>query len=364
MMSETFKTIFKHSLRMYMLTTALILASSSGGQTSMPNVPFDSLITTQIEMLQVDFLEAGDAGDNMVWEYTTLNPIREYPIESVSNSDSVYITEITPEYINKYVSREDSLLLLSTESPLEKIEFKQPIRLFAYPFTYMDSYEGAYSGTGKYCQTHQIDKEGFINVEVDGRGTLILEGDTLENVIRIHSTRTGSICMHSNDEDSLYDDVDRMKQEIEDKYQWFAEDCRFPVFETGTTSYYDDMELVSCIQRSLRYVYDKLSPEEIEEDVLEQEDSLLEIHTDKPQVIQYTISTAGSQVNLSYSLAADANITILVCNHMGMTYRYESFRKPAGDGYVKTIDCSGLRSGTYILYLNVNGTVYSEKVKI
>jgi hypothetical protein len=49
---------------------------------------------------------------------------------------------------------------------------------------------------------------------------------------------------------------------------------------------------------------------------------------------------------------------------MGMLYRRESFSMPAGEGYSKTVDCTGLLPGTYILYLNVNGKVYTEKVKL
>ena len=58
-----------------------------------------------------------------------------------------------------------------------------------------------------------------------------------------------------------------------------------------------------------------------------------------------------------------ASITFLVCNAMGITYITATDHQPAGDGYSADIDCSALLNGTYLLYINCNGQVYSETFK-
>ena len=60
----------------------------------------------------------------------------------------------------------------------------------------------------------------------------------------------------------------------------------------------------------------------------------------------------------------DVSITTIVANHMGMLCMSRQWTQAAGHGYSMQIDCNGLRPGIYILYINVNGKVYSEKVTL
>ena len=49
---------------------------------------------------------------------------------------------------------------------------------------------------------------------------------------------------------------------------------------------------------------------------------------------------------------------------MGMLYDNRQWTQSAGQGYTAQIECYGLPTGMYILYINVNGKVYSEKVTL
>lgn len=184
--------------------------------------------------------------------------------------------------------------------------------------------------------------------------------DTIPNVIRIHSIRSGAVFMHLEN-DSTDEAKSRIKQEIEERYQWYARGYRYPLLETVSTSYYKDMDLVSCIQKAYCYAPD--SQRTLHD---EQNDSIIRIdsiaNVQAADIFHHEVETIGNQVKLSYSLDEDANITIIVCNHRGMAYRRRSFAMPAGTGYEQSIDCSGLSPDTYILYINVNGKIYSEKI--
>ena len=49
---------------------------------------------------------------------------------------------------------------------------------------------------------------------------------------------------------------------------------------------------------------------------------------------------------------------------MGMVYRNQQWKGAATEHNVMSIDCSGLRRGHYILYMNVEGKIYHEKIAI
>jgi len=52
-----------------------------------------------------------------------------------------------------------------------------------------------------------------------------------------------------------------------------------------------------------------------------------------------------------------------VANGLGYVYRRADQSCPVGNGQT-TIDCSGLRRGQYIIYINVDGEQYAEKVNL
>ncbi len=317
-----------------------------------------------IQRQEIEFFYVGDSGDDITWDFPQLNYITSYPVSLFCDSDSVFLGEITPHQILRYAMRHDSLMLISQESPMEIVTFNRPVSVLAYPFSYSDSYSDTYYGSGIYCQTHNIDKGGSISVSADGRGTLILGEDTLENTIRIHRMRTGYIRMFDV-EDSIEPHDRWQKQEIEECYLWYARGYRYPVLETISTSYYDNMELVSCIQKAYCSNPEQQSLiDDAHNEGIRYADSLMNGHISRPDIIHYSISSSGSYITLSFSLLADASISLLVCNRVGMVYRRDSFTTPAGQDYVREMDCSGLTPDTYILYINVNGMIYSEKLKL
>ena len=74
--------------------------------------------------------------------------------------------------------------------------------------------------------------------------------------------------------------------------------------------------------------------------------------------------THGKTIHMTYDLDEGATITTVVANHRGMLFLGRQWTQEAGQDYSVQIDCNSLRPGVYILYVNVNGKVYSEKVTI
>lgn len=85
---------------------------------------------------------------------------------------------------------------------------------------------------------------------------------------------------------------------------------------------------------------------------------------DDLNIFHHSVTTTGKQLTISYSLNNTADITALVSDPMGIVYRQKKVHNDRGDGFAFTIDCGDLRRGQYVLYLNVNGIVYNEKLSI
>ena len=312
---------------------------------------------------QIEYFSDREEGSEVIWDFSDFRRTGEtWTQEFFYDSDSV-LTGTDPEMMYRYELDEDSLKLVSCESPLKYVRYDQPQILMTYPFSYDTSISNQFYGTGEYCKRLKIRHRGTLLVEADAKGEIIeSEEDTLRNVLRIHSLRISSLSMHALS-DTLFADSSYQKQEIEEKYQWYVRGYRYPVYETVSTTYYDDMTQVSCIQNAYHYLSeDRIALEDsVNEEILLEDSIAAAVARD---IIHYSVDYFGNTLTLNYDLDEDASINTLICNKMGMLFQRKNEKKAAGTDYQMQFDCSGLRPDDYILYINVNGKVYSEKFKV
>lgn len=354
----------KQSFRTALLLSVAVVGScqSLSAQTQITHEHNGMRAGDVLKRQQVNYIPSGDNGENLVWNISELTDIGDYTVEYCCDSDSTVVYEIIPTAINKYTMSGDTLFCIGYETPLKKMQYSRPVLNIVYPSFFRQYAEANYEGHGTYCQTHATESFGTVSMEADATGSLIVsEEDTLDNVIRVHSIKTGAIGMAS--EDSTGVDSMNFKQEIEDRYLWYARGYRYPVFETVSTSYYDNMDFVSCIQEAYIYMPDRQRQlsDEVNDEIL-REDSLSAAA--ERDIIHYALDYSGNTLSLSYDLDEDAVINTLICNKMGMLFQRKNEKKAAGTDYQMQFDCSGLRPDDYILYINVNGKVYSEKFKV
>lgn len=315
-----------------------------------------------IARLETGYLPAGAAGEDVVWDVsdniTISDTIRVY---CYTDSTSSLIC-MEPDKMLKFRLSEDSLLLTGYETRLRRMDYPSPVCLTVFPSYYGDIHGGEFHGSGMYCDRLAIETEGNYSLEIDGAGSLCLtSGDTIRNVLRLHFLKSGSVWMHEPD-DSTEISPSKRRQEIEERYLWYAWGYRYPLMESKSVSYYDNLTLVSDKKSSyvslpewMRCLNDSVNH------AIQTADSLSHLSQNQVPIINYTMHLSPSgQLHLTYNLLAQANITFLVCNAMGITYMSTTVRKEAGDGYSTDFDCSGLNHGTYLLYINCNGQVYSE----
>lgn len=303
---------------------------------------------------------ADTTGEHLVWNFSSLadNAERRQTVR-VDTASCWEVTVTEDRGIGRYILRNDSLLLMREESPLSQTAYTRPKLVMRFPLAYGDSIGSDYEAYGTYCGDHAFHTVGTLHTEADATGTLILWGDTLRDTLRLHSTDLSTTRM---DIDATALGTIPGRRQTEEHYYWFARGYRYPVVETVERTTHDGTSPVSSFRATyiLPPNQQTILYDPVNEDI-RHADSLSTLRED---IIHYKAAADGGTLTVTYSLDAAAEVKALVCDAMGVVYKERTQNQPAGNGFTLTIDCGNLRHGQYILYLNVNELVYSEKINL
>lgn len=311
---------------------------------------------------EVLFFDAGESGENVTWDFREIktgNNVRKLWFKQ--DTVPAHIYGLTLKAKQDYIFKNDSLSLAGYETALTSMKYDKPLTICTYPFAYGAHLLQPYHGTGTYCRKYLLDHQGTMEVDADAYGTIYTDGDTLHHVLRLHYIFSSAIRQYSEG-DTLREKED-VKQRIEEQYLWYARGYRYPVLGTTSVTIYHNLQPVSCQQTA----YSTLpSDQELLDDEVNRQiqisDSIAQAH--QAPIIHYQITTEGNAVIVSYTLDADANISAIVCDRMGVVYRRATTTDSSGATGILRLDGNGLKSGIYVLYLNVNGQIYNEKVEL
>ena len=319
-----------------------------------------------LQKSKIRYFSPGNGGENRVWDFSKKLKSKESS-QIMFMKDSTGVLSITePGKINYYRTTTDSLILISSESPLEKRNYTENKLSKLFPLEYGDSIIMPFRCEGMYCGDHPFRESGTTTIKVDATGSIVLaENDTVRNVLRVHTIDSYSICM---DIDSAALDTARLTQVIDERYEWYLESSEYPFIEDVTSTTYYNMDVVGTTKYAYCNLPENLAADyvtqEEESDDEEEQEGFSDGGLQTADIIHYQVETQGKNIIITYDLDEDATIQTIVANHMGMLCQSRQWTQPAGLGYSKQIDCTGLRSGMYILYINVNGKIYSEKITL
>lgn len=339
-----------------------VLAQQEPAKSSVANMP---RIGDNVCRYQVTYISPGQSGADQVWDLRNLEFADDYDnLLFTCDSDSITVILSDSRSIMRLAPSEDTLFCLGYETPLRSMNYSPSLPFLTFPIEYGSRLVTPYHGLGSYCQRYILEAEGTLDSEIDASGVIYMnDDDTIRNVLRLHQIVSAGIKQYLP-EDTIFEN-DNVKQRVEDRCLWFARGYRYPILETSSITIYDNLEPVSYQQIS--YCTLPSDQRRLNDDVNKQileEDSLLLVQASQPPIIHYTVSMDGNYISVNYSLDADATINAIVCDRLGMVYRRESTHGQAGTDGVLRLNASGLRSGVYVLYLNVNGQVYNEKIEI
>ena len=336
---------------------------SAHGQVSLTGMAPSS--ADSLQKSRIRYFSPGMGGRNRVWDFSgKLGSKGASQVMFMKDSTGV-VSVIESGKISYFLTTSDTLILIGSESPLEKREYPVNKVSRKFPLEYGDSVSKPFRCEGMYCGDHPFREAGTTAVRVDADGSIVLaENDTVRNVLRVHTIDSYSICM---DIDSAALDSARLTQVIDERFEWYLPGSQYPIIEDVTSTTYFNMEAIG----TTRHAYCNLPEDQaanyitpLDEDYTDEQDGFSEEDQPLPDIIHYEIETQGNVIHMSYDLDEDATITTIVANHMGFLSIYNQWTQEAGLGYSAQIDCNGLRPGIYILYINVNGKVYSEKVTL
>lgn len=317
----------------------------------------------------IDFFDAGQGGENLLWEYP-IELLDDHETMVSIDKDIIGIYRMTDGehaefYIEKPDSQEVTLFQCAEENPLSKIEYMTPLLRMQYPFEYGDTITRPFMGKGVYCGDHHFLKRGATTVMADATGALVVdENDTIHNVLRVYTLKSYSLCM---DLSAAALDTAKLRQVIEERYEWYARGYRYPVLETVTSTSYHNLTKLGTTQKAWCCLpSEQLALNDSVNHEVQRQDSiaLAEKALAEKDIIHYAVSVSNGSVRLNYSLDEDAHIVTMLADAFGMVYRRSDWTQEQGENYTRDTDCSGLRRGTYIFYINVNGRIYSEKVSL
>lgn len=317
-----------------------------------------------VSFQDIPYFYAEGNGEKVIWDFSD-NLSEDNKIRICLQKDTLdrYVV-LSDHDITYFKLSNDTLFLVGEESPLSKIDYTMPQLAMHFPLEYGDSLSVPFKGYGVYCGDHPFREQGMSSVLGDAAGSIVIGEDTIQNVLRVYTLKSYSICM---DIDSAALDTAKLKQVIEERYDWYARGYRYPIFTTITSTSYDNMQAIATGQKAwcmLPEVQELLS-DQYNQDI-RRNDSLTKAGQSiaESDIIHYTIRQDGGQIEISYSLDGPADIKALVADVMGITYRQAHQHRSSGDGCSLRLDCSGLRYGQYIIYMNVNGKVYSQNITL
>lgn len=329
------------------------------------NFKSNGLMTNSLVRKSINYIDAGESGENKLWDFSGQlhangNDVISIRVDSLNKIAVVYNGKL-----DSLIMKKDSLFLLSAESPLDKAEYKHGALLMHYPLCYGDSIAKPFIGYGRYCGNHYYKQTGQMIIQADRYGDMIIsEDDTLKNVLRVYCLRSYSVAM---DMDSAALDTSRLRQVIEEHYLWYARGCRYPVVESLTSTSYIGLSAIGTIHKAWCFLPDDQSQltDYINQDI-RKNDSLESVRREEMEkdIFHYTVTVENGHIHLKYNLDEDAHISALVSSAMGIVYKRREWSGKSGDAGFAEIDCNGLRHGQYVLYINVNGKIYSKKVTL
>ena len=264
-----------------------------------------------------------------------------------------------------YVMKADTLEQYKFEDRLTKIKYFKKKLAMRYPFQYGDSISSLFEGYGKYCGDHLIRVKGQVVAQADGTGKLILsERDTLNNVLRVYTLTTTAMAMNIG---RVRIDSTNLKQEIEEKYEWYGRGFRYPLYTIIQKTSFTNLESVGSTTLTYRILPEDLaSVKDAHNDSIRNSDAShnnTENTTDK-DIFHYHVRNDQGGIDINYTSGADANVTTLVSSNSGILYKRQSCTVKAGDTGNIHLSTAGMPFGQYILYINVNGKIYSHVINV
>ena len=202
---------------------------------------------------QVTYKNFDGTGAGLHWDLSDLDVISESSsVEYMEDENLPYrIVSIDNTTRYHYLQTDGFTFLHGYENNLSEVRYNKPELYLSSNMNLGYEEKGMINGYAVYSEKVYSRIYGSYHYQVDAKGTLLLpSGDSLENVTRIHLSKTigQKYLRHLNSLDSLRLLVDSISPYTEDSivthlledsclvetndYRWYAQGYRYPIYET------------------------------------------------------------------------------------------------------------------------------------
>lgn len=344
---------------------------------------------------QVEYKDPGRSGENVLWDFSRQESIDDhYELRYYAYEDSLFVGQEN-RTLYKYLLRTDSLFSSGFENRTTLIENSRPELLLIYPCQYGDRYESYFHGNGDYCDNLSITARGKSLTHADAFGIMILpSGDTLRHVLRLHQTRriihrmvphllTGPLDSIFNKDSIDFHLLTDSTYLQTDRYLWYADGYRYPVFETVETTTFAYQKAAGSYQTAFFYTpedqyYDLDSDPENQakrDEEAQQQIRMAEARAkgnaifkggdiSKESILNYNLfkNTDGQTLTVEYCTNTEASVSIQLFDMQGRQLSGTQKSKRPRGFYQENLLLDNFPNGEYMLRIVANGKVFGEKV--
>jgi hypothetical protein len=233
------------------------------------------------------------------------------------------------------------------------MKYEIPELKLRFPFSYGDTLFSIFVGKGQYCHRIAINIRGYTRVLADAEGDLVLpNNEKIKKALRIHTLR------HY---------IETGKDSVEmtlDSYAWYANQIRYPVFESMCTSLskkgdrkdYNGESMNDTVVFNTSFYY----PPEIQtyqfydEPILKNEDNysneILKIFTES----SFMPNPVTEYLQIKYYLTRPAEVWFTLHNNWGMLLTQITPKRQVEGYQFQKINMSSFVIGSYTLYIHVD----------
>lgn len=369
----------------------ILLLSGLQAQTVLHKPATLPRVGDKIKKQEIRYLPCGDPGSEKIWQYDRLTPVNEqYELIYTGNDSLLLGTEHRTRYT--YRVEGDSLWKTGVENYSTYQKAIHPELLAVYPMQLGSHFESYFGYTGEYQHAYGMELLGKATVSVDAAGILIIAGDTVSDVLRIHTQRRFVQDLNLSNQSVMAEDSalwlrkftpDSISYRINtdtlvtqtDTYCWYTAGYRYPILETVENTLIRHGIPVPHFQTAFYYPpvdqYYTLDEDTENQQKREEAFARRQEQENASRNGSFSLEDAvgeckfyqeNSSLIVEYTLSTSCEVEMSLYTVQGELLAIYPKKELRPGQYRESIAIDPSPSMHYVLRLIVNGKVYGEKI--
>jgi len=308
------------------------------------------LCSDSIWAYKLPYVAVTDSGRNCVWDFSDLLT------DSAETIDILYFTSAMTDTTRIGLHREhanyyyrcsgDTLWQTGYETAHARVQYSSPLLSCRFPLAFSDSAFGIFNGTGQYCHILPLSIEGSSFIHADAVGRLILPDMAIDTVLRVYSK--------IQYQEGTY----RHASVQEERRQWYARNCRYPLFETVHIQTIKNTDTVTFA--SSYYFPQEVEPQPMQERIVP--DTVIDAMDSLITDVSYLPNPVYTNLKVSYLLVRPAQVYISIHYNGGISTYQTPIRNEEEGPHSVSVNMGGMPIGTYVVYIHADDTIVSGNI--